>query len=83
MGRPEHDDTHVPWHWLSYIIKHVAHPFGAAVKETALGFSVLSTDKIVVSDAIFRKQMVRVAALAVAAIQSIDRKPARAGGSDG
>lgn len=54
----EHDDQHDPEDWVGFIIKHA--------KKSDPSFHL---DK-----EIFRKQMVRVAALAVAAIEWVDRR---------
>lgn len=58
-GGPEHDDKHDGSDWLSFIGKHM----------TRVGSQ--EADR---SMPIFRKQMVRVAALAVAAIEWFDRR---------
>ena len=59
-GGPEHDDTHVPVHW-NRIIQHYS--------ELAIG--AIFVDE---NPADYRRHLIQVAALAVAAIQSHDRK---------
>ncbi|MCK5601943.1 hypothetical protein KAR91_08745 [Candidatus Pacearchaeota archaeon] len=61
-GGAEHDDTHSMVDWDNYIRGHSAK----GVRDGGSG----DTD-------VFRYQMVRVAALAIAAIESVDRKRAR------
>jgi hypothetical protein len=59
-GGPTHDDRHLPWDWVALLTRHA----GLAV-----------TDGGGEADQVrFRRQMVRVAALAVAAVESIDRR---------
>lgn len=58
-GGPEHDDKHCRSDWINFIIRHL----GLAVDDGTADVSQR-----------FRKQMIRVAALAIAAIESSDRK---------
>ena len=64
-GGPAHDDGHTGFEWVEFIEKQVQ----GSVNPSSVNFVV------------FREQMVRVAALAVAAIQWADRNaPANCGG---
>lgn len=65
-GGPEHDDTNSAWSWILYILSH-ARAGGAQLRGTP------AKDEIRPALRLFRYQMVRVAALAVAAIESVDR----------
>ncbi len=60
-GGPKHDDHHDTLNWIAYIVKHT----GKAVIWNASEEYVLR---------VFRIQMIRVGALAVAAIEWADRK---------
>ena len=62
-GGPAFDDLHTPWEWIALLTRHA----GLAVNDGATEADVTR----------FRKQMVRTAALAVAAIESMDRKTGR------
>ena len=57
-GGAEHDDRHLPRDWLYFITKHAV-----AALVDGQGFSVIH----------WRRQMVRVAALAIAAAESAER----------
>jgi hypothetical protein len=59
-GGPAHDDTHTNHDWISFIIKQ-------------LGKAVISTGACGWDHLTFRHQMLKVAALAVAAIEWCDR----------
>jgi hypothetical protein len=59
-GGVAHDDHNEPWDWVAYIIK-------------SLGRSIVYPPTTKVALGSFRQELVKVAALAVAAIQSIDR----------
>jgi hypothetical protein len=65
-GGPGHDDQHDVNCWIAILARHV----GLAANDEA------ATDL-----ARFRRQMVRVAAVAVAAVESLDRKAARVAGA--
>ena len=71
-GGPEHDDTHSVWDWICYIHGH-ARAAGSMLR------GVPPADEVAASLQHFRYQMVRVAALAVAAIESVDRAIVRMG----
>ena len=71
-GGPEHDDTNSCWNWILYILSH-ARAGGAKVR------GVPAMKDIPEALHLFRYQMVRVAALAIAAIESVDRAIARMG----
>lgn len=62
-GGPEHDDTNTQYHWVAYIAKQL----GPAVVDTSTKAGPLCAAYR------FRFQMVRVAALAVASIEWVDR----------
>ena len=59
-GGPQNDDQHSARDWVAILCRHV-------------GLS-MDDGQIPVDSVRFRRQMVRVAALAVAAIESIDRR---------
>ena len=61
-GGPEHDDTHNSHDWITYIVKHL----GKAIPSYVPG-----TDKW--EPRTWRYQMIKVAALAVAAVEWRDR----------
>lgn len=63
-GGPEHDDAHLPNDWIALITRFAG---GAAASPTC------SKDLTAKDRARFRKGMLCVAALAVAAIESVDR----------
>lgn len=56
----EFDDKNTPYNWAAYIAQYATRN--------------LIGDPRAVSEAVFRDDMVKVAALAVAAIESIDRR---------
>lgn len=60
---PEHDDHHTSFEWVALIARHA----GLGIEEGARGVDAVR----------FRRQMVRVAALAVAAVESLDRQAGR------
>lgn len=64
-GGAQHDDHHDGYDWAAFIVVH-------------LGRAIAAGQKLDMATA--RRQFVRVAALAVAAIEWLDRKTARAGG---
>jgi hypothetical protein len=79
-GGPDHDDHHTPIEWVGFIVRHTVKAVGGAVQ--FLDESHMWTAHLVVSVSttpLFRRQMVRVAALAVAAIESSDRHKAGKG----
>lgn len=57
-GGPDHDDTHTPTDWVAILSRHV-------------GLSAMDAGQI--DPAIWRRQMIRVAAVAIAALESFDR----------
>ena len=66
-GGKTHDDTHSAWDWIAYITKHA----GKAVTDQSGQLLDLT---VIPEPLMFRYQMIRVAALAIAAIEWIDRK---------
>lgn len=69
-GGPDHDDTHEPYAWVSFITVYL----GQAISYTSVYHSDKSgAGNSEVSLRMFRYNMVKVAALAVAAIETIDR----------
>ncbi len=67
-GGPDHDDTHALWNWIIYIRGHNKAAGKLMLQERPVhDFAPAAVEQ-------FRKQMVRVAALAVAAIESVDRR---------
>lgn len=65
-GGPEHDDQHMPYRWFEFIRKQIRRYTPDAKK-----YSGFSSDDLV---KVIRARLVRIAALAVAGIESIDRK---------
>lgn len=63
-GGPEHDDSHDASAWGEFVTKHIARAMSEPVDNVG---------------PIFRQQMIRVAALAVAAVEWFDRWEARQG----
>lgn len=72
-GGAQHDDEHTPSEWIGFIIEHAAKSIPRAyarradLLERATEYSPMEPHEVV------RKQMVRVAALALATIESFDR----------
>lgn len=64
-GGPSHDDAHYYVDWSDYIVDHTNQSLYVI-------FNQEGTPQV--DPVNFRKQMVRVAALAMAAIESVDRK---------
>lgn len=64
-GGPAHDDEHSMYVWVGFISYYLGQSLSSAIKEYG---SVKHRYQI------FRYHMVKVAAIAVAAVQSIDRK---------
>lgn len=64
-GGPTHDDTHGPWEWFNFIYDQRDKFFS----RTVLGKVDIPTEA--------RERLVKIAALAVAGIESIDRTAAR------
>src|SRR5690349_17719884 len=62
MWGPDHDDAHSPADWAGILVRHLGLAMG---------------DGASVDPERFRKQLVRVAAVAVAAVEAIDRKAGR------
>lgn len=58
-GGPEKDDQHSENDWLAILMRHVG---------------LAASDEAKIDLARFRRQMIRVSALALAAVESIDRK---------
>lgn len=66
-GGPGHDDTHVPEEWLAYIARQMSF---AKTQVVHCGGPQSR-------DAVVRMRLAKIAALAVAAIESIDRRAAQ------
>ncbi len=60
-GGPEHDDRHTIWGWAHFLRRHVVRATDAV--------DLRGSAKRIV----FRRQMIRAAALAVAAVEALDR----------
>lgn len=60
-GGTEHDDRNRPWDWLTYIAKHI-------------GKAVVYPPDSKQAFIVFRRELLKVASLATAAIQAIDRR---------
>ena len=60
-GGVPHDDENRPWDWMAYLARHLGK---------AVVYPPLTKQGILV----FRREMMNVAAIAVAAIQAMDRK---------
>jgi hypothetical protein len=68
-GGPEHDDGHVPNDWIALITGYA----GESAAYPACSKTLTVTDKMR-----FTRGMLRVAAVAIAAIESVDRQAAQA-----
>lgn len=64
-GGPNHDDHHGPYSWASFIITYLGQAVSDTVNEVGDSERALRS---------FRYNMVKVAALAVAAVEVVDRK---------
>jgi hypothetical protein len=64
-GGPAHDDQHNAYAWVAFITTYLGQAISDFVNENHLGLVQLRK---------FRYNMVKVAALAVAAIEVVDRK---------
>jgi hypothetical protein len=86
-GGPAHDDDHDGLEWLSYVLEHTAKalsgvvraergvmPDGSTYHERRWTFTVHIPPGAERNPVAFRRQLVRVAALAVAAIEAFDRR---------
>lgn len=76
-GGPEHDDAHKPVEWCEFI----AHQNATGGCESLGLFEDCHDATDEEKAAAFRSRMVKVAALALAAIESHDRKAAARGGA--
>lgn len=65
-GGPEHDDAHTAEKWVALICRHA----GLGIDDGAASLDPVR----------YRRQLVRVAALAVAALESLDRHGERVAG---
>ncbi len=74
-GGPAHDDEHRPSDWIGYLCTHIAKAGGYEPGKLRLAGPAVD---LILNGPRFRKQMVRVAALAVAAIESYDRRAEKA-----
>lgn len=77
-GGATHDDRHVPTDWLRFIAEHLAKALGckAEILDEVHWFTVRISGSVDGMPA-YRRQLIRVAALAVAAIESHDRRAAQ------
>lgn len=71
-GGPTHDEHHNLREWCGFIEDHVKR-----AKKAAASMRRGPLDGIAIHRDDFRKQMIEIAALAVAAVESIDRKRSR------
>jgi hypothetical protein len=74
-GGPAHDDGHSPLDWIRYLAEHLARAGGwaAEILDEQHWFTAHISGSVDHMPA-YRRQLVRVAALAVAAIESYDRR---------
>jgi hypothetical protein len=77
-GGPPHDDAHTSGDWAEYIVRHLAKAFTDNTlmqDEAASRFARYLHPAVRKHDdrAVKRRQLIRVAALAVAAVESMDR----------
>lgn len=76
-GGPAHDDHHTPLDWIGFIVRHAARALGGTVEVLDEGHwwtAKLTVDGNGETRGLYRAQLVRVAALAVAAIEAFDRR---------
>ena len=74
-GGAEHDDEHTRIDWIRFIAEHLGKALGGRVEvidEVHWFTATISGSVGAMSE--FRRQMIRVAALAVAAVESLDRR---------
>jgi hypothetical protein len=75
-GGPAHDDTHTPYDWLSYM-GHQADLISQALSSNGFyGYNAQNAsllDNVAVCS-LTRQHFIKIAALAVAAVESLDRK---------
>ncbi len=87
-GGQSHDDGHDGLDWVTYIMDHSArilsgvlrverHPDVTSLHDRQFLFTVRVPSQDARNTRAYRRQLVRVAALAVAAIESYDRQAAR------
>lgn len=73
FGGADWDDQHSATDWVSIIVRHL----GLAVDDGSPAGVCLLTDHCAGSDPVrYRRQMIRVAAIAVASVETFDRKAA-------
>ncbi len=76
-GGPGHDDGHSALDWIGYIANHAARASGGSVEIVDEGHWWACRMTVNGNGGSpFRRQMIRVAALAVAAVESFDRRAA-------
>lgn len=64
-GGPNHDDKHTPYDWSAFIISYLGESVSEFVNESGRVESRLRT---------FRYNMIKIAALAIAAVEYVDRR---------
>jgi hypothetical protein len=64
-GGPSHDDVHSPYDWSAFILTYLGQSISDFVKESGRVEPKLRA---------FRYNMIKVAALAIAAVEAVDRK---------
>lgn len=93
-GGSSHDDEHDGLDWLNYLLEHAAkalsgfvrterHPGTTSFHDRAFTFTVHIPAADARNPRAYRKQLIRVAALAVAAVESFDRKHGAPSAADG
>jgi len=73
-GGPDHDDGHGASDWVGFIVRHAAKSIRRDVARRAHLLEFADEYSPMERPPTVRKQLLRVAALAVAAIESLDRK---------
>lgn len=73
-GGPNHDDAHGPYAWTAFIMTYLGLALSDFVNDTSRAGATPNENRVDAQLRKFRYNMVKIAALAVAAIESVDRK---------
>lgn len=75
-GGPSHDDTHDAYDWLSYM-GHQADKISEVMTANGYYNFTRTRKRKTPSPEVLREHFIKIAALAVAAVESLDRKNAK------